>query len=278
MSSQRTHHITTTDGVTIGGTVHGKGPPLVFLQGVIGDGDLDWGTTAGHLTDKFTCYLPSLRGRGLSGDHPDLRTSRLIEDFATYVDSIGERVGLVGWSLGGYLALGVAETRPEVVAAVAPLEAVIPTLMDEGERAAIGAALARTAELAAAGDLSAAARAFGSWPLTADDLARADAAGYVEAAARYVPHLLNTLQQAIAEGYSAVQDPAALGAIAASTLVLGGSDTKPFMRTCAQYVADHVPHAQMQEISGAGHASLLTHPKALAEALTEFFSAIQQPA
>jgi pimeloyl-ACP methyl ester carboxylesterase len=71
MSNQRTHYVTTTDGVTIGGTVHGQGPPLVFLQGAVGDGDLDWNRVVEHLTGRFTCHLPSMRGRGLSGDHPD---------------------------------------------------------------------------------------------------------------------------------------------------------------------------------------------------------------
>jgi len=47
MSNQCTHYVTTTDGVTIGGAVHGEGPPLVFLQGVIGDADLDWGDGQG---------------------------------------------------------------------------------------------------------------------------------------------------------------------------------------------------------------------------------------
>ncbi len=64
MSTQRTHYMTTTDGVTIGGTVHGQGPPLVFLQGIIGDGDIDWQALLGHLTGRFTCHLPSWRGRG----------------------------------------------------------------------------------------------------------------------------------------------------------------------------------------------------------------------
>ena len=77
MSNQRTHYVTTSDGVTIGGTVHGEGPPLVFLQGAIGDGDLDWDRVVGHLTGRFTCHLPSLRGRGLSGDHPDLSPGRI---------------------------------------------------------------------------------------------------------------------------------------------------------------------------------------------------------
>jgi pimeloyl-ACP methyl ester carboxylesterase len=80
MNDQRTHFVTTTDGVTIGGTVHGQGPPLVFLHAVIGDGDLDWQALLPHVTGRFTCHLPSHRGRGLSGDHPDLSPSRLVDD------------------------------------------------------------------------------------------------------------------------------------------------------------------------------------------------------
>ena len=278
MSNQRTHYVTTSDGVTIGGTVHGQGPPLVFLQGAVGDGDLDWHAVVGHLTDRYTCYLPSLRGRGLSSDHTDLRTSRLIEDCAAYVDSVGEPVGLVGWSSGGYFAVGVAQMRPDAVAAVAPFELGILTLIDEAEKAVVGSALTRTAELAAAGDLPAAVRAFLAWPCNDQEIAALEDAGYTEAAARYVPTLLNMLQQALAEGHSAVEDPAALGAIDAPMLVLQGADTKPFFTTCAQYAADHVPNAQIHEIPGAGHAALLTHPEALAGALTEFFSPAQQPA
>ena len=91
MSNQRAHYVTTTDGVTIGGTVHGQGPPLVFLQGAMGDGDLDWQALVPHLTDRFTCHLPSMRGRGLSGDHPDLSLGRVVDDMLAYVDSIGNR-------------------------------------------------------------------------------------------------------------------------------------------------------------------------------------------
>ena len=69
-----------------------------------------------------------------------------------------------------------------------------------------------------------------------------------------------------------------LGAISAPVLVLRGSDTKPFWTRCARHVADHVPNARIQEIPGAGHASPLTHPEALAEALTAFFASAKQPA
>lgn len=42
-------------------------------------------------------------------------------------------------------------------------------------------------------------------------------------------------------------------------------------------VADHVPNGRIHEIAGAGHAAPLTHPEALAEALTEFFAPALQP-
>jgi pimeloyl-ACP methyl ester carboxylesterase len=255
--------------------VHGEGPPLVFLQGVIGDGDLNWGLLLGHLTDRFTCHLPNLRGRGLSSDHSDLRTPRLVEDAVTYVDSIGKPTGLVGWSGGGTFALAAA-ARSDVVTGVAPFEPGILSLADEQVQAVIGHAVARTGELAAQGNLTAAVRAFAGFPFNDEEIAVADDAGYFEAASRYVPKLLNLLQQAM-ESEDPAADPAVLGAISAPVMVLLGSDTKPFFITSATYVADHVPNARIQEIPGAGHAAPLTHPEALAEALTEFFSRAQLP-
>lgn len=273
MSNQRTHHVTTTDGVTIGATVHGQGPPLVFLQGVIGDGDLDWDAVQGHLSDRFTCHLPSFRGRGLSGDHHDLSLGRLVEDVLTYVDSIGEPAGLVGWSGGGAQAL-LAAAESDTVNGVAPFEPAMMYLLDEQELAALGGAISEMGELAAESRLPDAARAFARWPFGDDEVAVAGDAGYFDAAGRYIPQLLNFIQQNDpTEG-----DPAVLGAISAPTLVIVGSNTKPFFTTSAHHVTDHAPNAEVREIRGAGHAAPLTHPEALAETITEFFAPVKKPA
>ncbi|MBW3657039.1 MAG: alpha/beta hydrolase [Actinobacteria bacterium] len=276
MSDHRTHHVTTSDGVTIGATVHGEGPPLVFLQGIIGDGDLDWRVVLPHLTDRFTCHLPSMRGRGLSGDHPDLGFARQTDDILAYVGSLGRPTGLVGWSGGGAMALAVA-ARSGAVHAVATVEPGMLSLADEQEKAALGAAVARTGELAADGRLSAASRAFAGWPFNEEELAMAAAAGYFEGAGRYAPNLLDLLRQLMQDGPT-VDDPAVLGAITAPVLVLQGSDTKRFFRASAGHVTEHVPDARRHEIPGAAHASPLTHPEVLAEALTGFFAAARQPA
>ena len=277
MITQRTHYVTTTDGVTIGATVHGQGRPLVFLQGAIGDGDLDWQALLPHLTNRFTCHLPSLRGRGLSGEHPNLSFGRLVDDVLAYLDSIGEPTGLVGWSLGAGLALVAAGAQPDAVATVAVVGPGMPGLMDEQERAAFGEAVARTGELAAAGDLTAAVRAFAGFVFNGEEIAVAEGAGYFEAAARYVPTMLNFFRQQMAYEGPMPDDLAVLGAISAPVLVLPGSDSKSYESASARHLADHVPNARIHEIPGAGHAALQTHPEALAEALTEFFAPAQPP-
>ena len=277
MITQRTHYVTTTDGVTIGATVHGQGSPLVFLQGAIGDGDLDWQALLPHLTNRFTCHLPSLRGRGLSGEHPNLSFGRLVDDVLAYLDSIGEPTGLVGWSLGAGLALVAAGAQPDAVATVAVVGPGMPGLMDEQERAAFGEAVARAGELAAAGDLTAAVRAFAGFVFNGEEIAVAEGAGYFEAAARYVPTMLNFFRQQMAYEGPMPDDLAVLGAISAPVLVLPGSASKSYESASARHLADHVPNARIHEIPGAGHAALQTHPEALAEALTEFFAPAQPP-
>jgi pimeloyl-ACP methyl ester carboxylesterase len=275
MSDQRTHHVTTTDGVTIGGTVHGQGPPIVFWHGAYGDGALDWQALLPHLTDRFTCHLPSWRCRGLSGEHADLSYGRRVGDILAYVDSIGEPTGLVGWSGGANAALAAA-AQSDAVNALAPFEPTVGSVMDEQDRVAFRAAVARMGELAGNGRLADALRAAARFPFSDEEVALVDDAGYFEAAARYVPNLLDAFRQLAQHEGPTADDPAVLGAISAPVLVVHGADTKPFWIRGARYVADHVPDARIQAIPGAGHAAPLTHPMALAEALTEFFSPAQQ--
>ncbi len=276
MSSPRTHYVTTSDGVAIGATVHGQGPPLVFLHGNPGDSDLDFQLLLPHLTDRFTCHLLSNRGRGLSGDHPDLSPGRLVDDVLTYLDSLGQPAGLVGWGSGADLALAVA-AQSEMVAAVAPVAPVLPRLLDEQQLAAFVETFARMGTLAAEGRQTEAMRALAEISFDDDEIAALDDAGYFETAGRYVPTLLKTMQQQQDHEGPTPDDPAVLDAISTPVLVLQGSGAKPFLAAAARHVADHVPNATVHEIPDAGLAAPLTHPEALAEALTEFFSPARQP-
>lgn len=279
MSSQRIHEVTAADGASIVGTVHGDGPPLVFVQGIMGDGDLDWQAVIAHLSDRFTCYLPSWRGRGRSAAHPDVSFDRLVDDVRAYTDSMPGPVGLVGWSAGANLALLAAGgAPPDAVHAVALVGPSMPWLMDERERAALVGAVARMNELAAEGWLTEAIRTFAEAPFTDNDIVVAEEAGYFEAVGRYVPHLQDVQQQAMAYQGPTPDEPTVLRAVSAAVLVVYGSQAKAHDLTAARHVGAHVPDARTQRITGAGHAIPLTHHEELAAALTAFLSPSGQPA
>lgn len=269
MGSRRTHHTVTSDGVILGATVHGQGPPLVLVHGIESDGHLCWQEVLPHLTERFTCHLLDSRGRGLSGDHPDLSLPRMAQDVVEYVASLGERVGLVGESFGGNLAL-IAAARSNAVDATVAFEPAIIRLLGEQEKAILGQVIAGMAELVEEGDLAAAARAFAGWLANEEEIVAADRAGRFEAAGRCVPNLLSLLQQAMDDGGPKVDDVAMLGMIAVPVLVVQGADTRPFFAESTRFVVDHAPKADLHEIPGAGHAAALTHPTALAEAIRRF--------
>src|SRR5918993_5822612 len=158
------------DGTEIVGRVRGQGPPLVLVHGALGDGEVAYEALVPHLADRFTCYTPSTRGRGLSGDNPDHSPARLEEDVTAFVDSIGEPVCLVGWSGSGAWVLGAA-ARSGSVAAVAAYEPGVVSVMREDDLARTFATMEQVGMAAANGRLVDAVRAFAPWIGTDNEIA-----------------------------------------------------------------------------------------------------------
>ena len=279
MTTDRIHRATSADGTEIAGRVHGQGPPLVLFHGVLEDGDTCWGGLLPHLTDAFTCYLPSARGVGLSGDSPDHAPSRHQEDAVAFVDSIGEPVLLMGESDGAMQALHAAAEAAEVDA-VAVYEPYVASLMREEDLARLGAAVEQTAAAAADGRLTDAARAFVQAIATDDEIAALEATDHFGHTSRYVPVLLRDLEQAMAYDGPQPYDPAALARIAAPVLLLRGQQTLhgTFFADSEQHLAQHVPDPHVREpLRGVGHWGPSTAPKLIAEELISFFTSVRRP-
>jgi pimeloyl-ACP methyl ester carboxylesterase len=138
MMSDQIHRAVSADGTEIAGRVHGQGPSLVLLHGAPHDGDLAWEALVPHPADRFTCYLPSWRGRGLSADCEDHTPPRHEEDATAFVDSIGGSVNVAGWSAGVMTTLGAA-ANSDAVAAVALYEPTVIPVMREDDLADLGA-------------------------------------------------------------------------------------------------------------------------------------------
>ena len=280
MTEQRIHKAVSADGTEIAGRVHGQGPPLVFLHGRLEDGDSCWAHLLPLLAGRFTCFTPSTRGRGRSGESSDHAPARLAEDAVAFIDSIGEPVGVVGWSSGAGLALA-ALAGGATASAAAIYEPSVAEVIDDAQAARLREAVTGMAELVASGRPGEAARAFLSVVATEEELADAVAAGYEETWARYVPVALEEFQQAHLAPADAPRptDPSVLARIATPVLVLHGTETP--LRAITDgvaHVAEHLPDVEVRQIAGAGHLAPIVQPAPIAEQLLRFFHAAPEPA
>jgi pimeloyl-ACP methyl ester carboxylesterase len=60
------HRVVTSDGTEIVARVEGQGPPLVLLPAGPGDSETSWRPLLPWLSERFTCHLLDIRGRGAS--------------------------------------------------------------------------------------------------------------------------------------------------------------------------------------------------------------------
>ena len=250
------------DGTEIVGRVRGQGPPLVLVHGALGDGEVAYEALVPHLADRFTCYTPSTRGRGLSGDNPDHSPPRLQEDVTAFVDSIGEPVGLVGWSGSGAWVLGAA-AHSDSVAAVAIYEPGVIGVGGEDDIARFGAAMQQVGAAAADGRILDAVHAFLPGICTDNEIAALEETPFYEQWTGAIPALLQFVQQDMSYEGPRSTDPEALGQVAAPVLLLRGEQTLlgTFFADVERYVAQHVVDAHVRELPGVGHFAPLLEPE-----------------
>lgn len=271
--SDQIHHAVSSDGTRIAGRVSGRGPPLVLAHGGADDGEFSWGAMLPMLEERFTCYVPSMRGRGLSEDSDDHRPERHVEDLASFVESIGEPVRLAGYSTGGLSALGTVQSGADV-SALALYESPVFEYFLEGEMgqrylAAVEAAAEATEE----GQLETAARAFlGRSGFCNDrEMAALDEADAFEEIGQHMPLLLRVMEQAPESEAPSPNDPDELARVAVPVLLARGSDTTPGHARSITRLAEELPRGEVREIPGAGHLAPAVEPEPVAQEFIRFF-------
>ena len=95
--------------------ITGKGKPMILIPGFASSGKT-WDSTVAHYKDQYECHVLTLAG--FAGEPrieaPFLETVR--KDLAAYIrDNKMNKPVIVGHSLGGVLALWLAEREPDLV-------------------------------------------------------------------------------------------------------------------------------------------------------------------
>lgn len=275
MSEERIHRAVSEDGTEIAGRIHGQGPPLVLVPGAMGDGETIWEPMLPLLTDRFTCFALSTRGRGLSGQATEFSAERLVEDVTSFVDSIGDPVYLAGWSQGASLSLGAAQNTA-AVAAVAPFEPGVLEVMSDEFMDRFMRTVSRQAELAAEGRFADAARIFVEDLVSNEDEREALTERFYEVLAPNIPVHLQEMQALAARDPDepSTTDPARLATITVPVLVLYGTRSEPSSVFIggARHIAEHVAEPHLRPMEGVGHIAPYLEPRAVAEELSLFFA------
>lgn len=93
----------------------GEGPPVTVLHGFTQSGR-SWGEVISKIAEPYLWIAPDLRGHGATTTRPDAPCTMdaCLDDLEQLWHHLGvERTHLVGYSMGGRLALHVAARRPE---------------------------------------------------------------------------------------------------------------------------------------------------------------------
>ena len=96
--------------------IHGSGRPLILLHGGLGTGDM-FGPVRAELAAQHQVITPDLQGHGRTADIDRPLDVRLMaDDIAALIRHLGlDKPDLVGYSLGGGVALMTAIKSPELV-------------------------------------------------------------------------------------------------------------------------------------------------------------------
>jgi 2-succinyl-6-hydroxy-2,4-cyclohexadiene-1-carboxylate synthase len=234
-------------------------PTLVLLHGFTNTG-ASWEPVIRALAGQYRPLAPDIRGQGSAADAMPVTLADVIDDVAALVPA-PERLTLVGYSMGGRIALHVALSLGVQVDRLVLISA-SPGLADAGERTARREADERlAAELEQLG-IEQLAQRWARTPvldgLAADVAARAHAdrlrntpAGLARSLRGLGTGALPPLWERLGELDLPI------------TLITGARDTK--FTAIAAEVAALLPDARQIVVPGAGHAVHLEAPEAVAE-------------
>jgi pimeloyl-[acyl-carrier protein] methyl ester esterase len=250
----------------------GRGRPLVLLHGWAMHSGF-WMPLVPRLVDRFHVHMVDLPGHGYSDPVAPYTLGGLVDAVATAVAALpaitDERPTLLGWSLGGVVALEWARSRPGVVRALV-LTATTPCFVRRPDwpQAMAAATMEQFGdELVAAYRLT--LQRFLTLQVQGSDRGRV-------ALAQLRGRLLERGEPSRAalgdalELLSATDLRAEVGAIQEPTLIIAGDHDTLVPHAAARWLASALPHASLALIPGAAHTPFLSHPDAFLAAVDRF--------
>jgi pimeloyl-ACP methyl ester carboxylesterase len=259
------------DGAQIAYRRLGKGPPLLVLNG-FGATSSDWDPSFIHRLASYS-ELILLDNRGIGGSADDGRPfdiARLANDAAHVIETLGfERLSILGWSMGGFIAQTLALQHPNRISNLILLSSDPGGPEVDLASAAVWSQLVDTSgapheqakrllSLLFPGDVSQSFyRKFG-------DIVAA-------ARARLSPELINR-QAAAMDDWHRNGTGDRLQGINAPVLIATGSEDVVIPPSNALKLVNAIPNAWLAQFPHGGHAFMAQYPRQLADLINCFLA------
>jgi pimeloyl-ACP methyl ester carboxylesterase len=250
----------------------GSGPVVVLLHGFPFDHAM-WAEQLAALAPTHRVIAPDLRGYGQSEATPDsvYEVDEFADDVLETLDALGVAGPVVvgGLSMGGYVALAIAERFPERLRGLMLLD----TRAGADTPEAAANRLTAAEHIESSGEIG---------PLLATMLPKlfapatqADRPEVIDRIAATMRHAPSAVVAATLRGLAARPDRTALlPRIAVPTLVLVGVDDAITPPAEARAMAAALPRATLVEIPAAGHLAPVENPPAANAAIRSFLASL----
>lgn len=263
-------------GATYNVERRGRGAPLLLLHGFTGASS-SWVPLMERLEERFDLIAPDLLGHGAT-DAPDdparYGAAESAADLLALLDRLGvDRFGLLGYSMGGRIALHLAlAAGPRLERLI--LESATAGIEDPAERASRVAADTAMADDLERDGVAAFVARWERAPIFASQAAL-DPAARANRRAQRLRHSARGLANSL-RGVGAGAAPplwSRLREIAGPTLVVAGALDEKYV-ALARRLAESLPDAHLKIAPDAGHNVHLERPGWFADAATEFTGAL----
>lgn len=248
----------------------GSGMPLLFIHGWGMHGGM-WGDVLLELTQHFRVLTVDLPGHGWSTPESGVELSSFTPD--SFVEQLSSQfpgsLNICGWSLGGQLALRRAMRYPQQVNRLILVSSTPCFVQQTDWSCAMAPDTLAAFSAALQDDYAATLRRFLALQVRASEQERALLLTLRRSLASRGEPQLSALQA----GLAILRDcdlRAALPEICHKTLVIAGVRDTLTPLPAAQYLAENLPNARLEAISGAAHAPFLSHPEIFVNKVVDF--------
>lgn len=249
------------DGRRLAYRESGSGPVLVMLHG--------WSMSSAVFSEaiaafssSFRVLAPDLRGHGESEPGPGYRLADLAGDVATWMEKTVEgEVSLLGWSLGGQVALHLAMALREKVGRII-LQSTTPRFVaGNGWSAGLPVGQVRAMKRDLDRNYQKAMGDFFSRQFEEGEMSRERFWRVVDFAVRAGRLPLEAVALETLDTLSQVDLRAGLAQIDVPVLVVHGEMDRIIPFAAGAYLAQQLPLARLAALPGAGHAPFLSSPE-----------------